>query len=74
MTWLKIAYLLLTIVKSIMTYLERERAIAEGERREIAKQLAAVAASAQVSMEVRAEIEKMTDAEIDKSLDPDFRD
>lgn len=74
MTWVKIVLLLLQLAKSIMAYLEREKAIAEGERREVAKQLAAIAASAQISIETRAEIDRMTDAQVDKSLDPDFRD
>ena len=73
MTWLKIALILLQLSRSILAWLEREKAIAEGERREVAKQLAAIAASAQISNETREEISRLTDAQVDDALDGDFR-
>jgi hypothetical protein len=72
-TWLKIALILLQLSRSILAWLEREKAIAEGERREVAKQLAAIAASAQISNETREEISRLTDAQVDDALDGDFR-
>jgi hypothetical protein len=62
------------LARSILSWLEREKAIKEGERREVAKQLAAVAASAQIANEVRDEIGKLTDAQVDDALAGDFRD
>lgn len=73
-TSVKIVLILLQLARSILSWLEREKAIAEGERREVAKQLAAVAASAQIAMEVRNEIDRLTDAQVDAGLDGDFRD
>ncbi len=74
MSWIKAALLLLQVVKSIMDYLERNSAINEGERREVAKQLAAVAGAAQVARETKEEISRLTDAQVDDALGPDFRD
>lgn len=74
MTWIKAALALLQIVRSIMDYLERRAAIQEGERREVAKSLAAIAASAQISIETKEEIARLTDAQVDDALTGDFRD
>ena len=74
MTWIKAALALLQIVRSIMDYLERRAAIQEGERREVAKQLAAIAAAAQISIETKAAIDRLTDAQVDDALTGDFRD
>ncbi len=73
MTWVKIVLILLQLTRNILAMVEREKAIAEGERRQIAAQLAAVAAAAQISNEVREEIGKLTDAQVDDALDGDFR-
>jgi hypothetical protein len=72
-TYFKVALTLLQITKSIITWLERQSAINEGERRILAQELAAVAAAAQISAEVRADVEKMTDAQVDDALAGDFR-
>ena len=73
MTWVKIVLLLLQLSRSILAWLEREKAIKEGERRILAQELAAVAAAAQIASEVRAEVEKLFDAQIDDALAGDFR-
>ena len=73
-TSVKIVLILLQLARSILSWLEREKAIAEGERREVAKQLAAVAGAAQVAMEVRQEIDRLTDAQVNDALAGDFRD
>lgn len=74
MSWLKLAVLLLQVVRSIMDYLERQSAIKEGERRQIARELAAVAAAAQIRIEVSGKVKGMTDAQVDDALRGDFRD
>lgn len=74
MGWLKAALLLLQVVKTIMDYLERQAAINEGERREVAKQLAAVAAAAQIAKETQDEIAKLSPSQVDDALGSDFRD
>lgn len=74
MTYLKIVLLLLQLARSIMAWLEREKAIKEGERREVAKQLAAIAAAAQIKAETQQEISRLSDAQVDDSLSGDFRD
>jgi hypothetical protein len=73
LTWIKVVLILLQLARSILSWLERERAIKEGERREVAKQLAAIAASAQIANETRDEIARMTDAQVDDALSGDFR-
>lgn len=74
MSWIKAALLLLQIVRQIMDYLERSAAVQEGERRQVAQQLAAIAAAAQIAKETQEEISRLTDAEIDDALRGDFRD
>jgi hypothetical protein len=73
MSGIKIVLILLQLTRSILSWLERERAIAEGERREVAKQLAAIAASAQIARETADEISRLTDAQVDDALSGDFR-
>jgi hypothetical protein len=73
MSGIKIVLILLQLARSILSWLERERAIAEGERREVAKQLAAIAASAQIARETADEISRLTDAQVDDALSGDFR-
>lgn len=73
MAWVKAVLVLLQIVKSIMDYLGRNALIQEGERRQIAQELAAVVAAGQISKEVRDEISKLTDSQVDDRLGPDFR-
>jgi hypothetical protein len=72
-TYFKVALTLLQITRSIIAWLERQSAIKEGERRILAEELAAVAAAARISAEVRANVEKMTDAQVDDALAGDFR-
>lgn len=57
-----------------MDYLERSAAVQEGERRQVAQQLAAIAAAAQIAKETQEEISRLTDAEIDDALRGDYRD
>jgi len=72
-TWIKAAFALLQIIRAIMDYLERNRLIQQGERQQFARELAALAKAVNISQEVKDEIAKLSDAEVDKRLDPDFR-
>ena len=74
MTYIKLVVLLLQIVQSIIKRMNDNKLIAEGEQRVIAQQLAAVANAAKISIEVRKDVGKKTDAEIDDALRGDYRD
>lgn len=74
MTYLKLVVLLLQVTQSIIRMMTERRLIAEGERRVIAKQLAAVAAAAQIAKDTKADVANKTDDEIDAALRGDFRD
>jgi hypothetical protein len=73
MIYFKFALLLLQIVKVFADKFVRDEAIKEGERRQFSRELAALARAAQVSKEVRDEVDRMTDDEIDDALRGDFR-
>lgn len=73
MTWIKLTVLLLQVTQSIIRMMEQRRLIAEGERRVIAKQLAAIAAAAKIAQDVRTDIGNMTDDEVDAALRGDYR-
>lgn len=68
------AILLLQVANQVFSMLERQRLIAEGERRAVAKQLDAIAKTAKVAQQVRQHVESKTDAEIDAALRGDYRD
>lgn len=71
---LKLAILLLQITASVIQHLERKRLIDEGERRQLAREMAKTATLVGLSKQVREEIGKMTHAEVDDALRGDFRD
>lgn len=70
----KFALLLLTVTGQLLTYLQERRLIAEGERRELEKELLATAKAAKIAMEVRKQVGGLSDAQVDASLERDFRD
>lgn len=74
MIYFKFAVLLLQITQSLIRWMEEKRMIEEGERRIIAEELAKVAKAAKISKQVRQDVEKKTDAEVDDGLRGDFRD
>lgn len=74
MTYIKLVVLLLQITQSVIRMMEQRKMIAEGERRVIAKQLAAVAAAAKIAQDVRKDVGSKTDEQIDNALRDDFRD
>lgn len=71
---LKLGIAFLQVASMVFSHLEKQRLISEGERRQIAKELAAVASSAAASKKVREEVERLSDAEVDDRLAGDFRD
>lgn len=73
MIYLKLVVLLLQIAQSLIRWMNEKQLISEGERRVIAKQLAATAAAAQLSKDVRADVANKTADEIDDALRGDFR-
>lgn len=73
-SWISLAIALLQFANKIVSWLEREGAIAEGERRAYAKQLAENARRIRVAEAIDKKIEAMTDEEVIKSLEKDFRD
>ncbi len=74
MTWVKLVLLLLQITQSIIRMVNEKRLISEGERLQIVKELSAVASAAAVSKQVRDDVGRKTDAEIDDALRGDYRD
>lgn len=68
------AVLLLQVAQQIFKSLEQRRLIAEGERRQIIKQLEAIAVAAHIAQKVREDVGKKTDDEIDAALRGDYRD
>lgn len=70
----KFALLLLTVTGQLLTYLQERRLIAEGERRQLEKELLAAAKAAKIAMEIRKQVGGLSDAQVDASLERDFRD
>jgi uncharacterized protein YjbJ (UPF0337 family) len=68
------AVLLLQVANQLFKAMERQRLIAEGERRQIAKQIQDIARTSRLSVEVREYVGRMTDDEVDAALRGDFRD
>lgn len=71
---IQFAILLLQVARQLFTYLESQRLIAEGERRQIAKELSATANAARISMKVQEDVGRMHDNEVDAALRGDYRD
>lgn len=74
MIWIKLVVLLLQVTQSIIRYMSERQLLAEGERRVIAQELKAVAKAAKIAQDVRTDVGKKTDAEVDAALGPDYRD
>lgn len=74
MIWIKLVVLLLQVTQSIIRYMNERQLLAEGERRVIAQELKAVAKAAEIAQNVRTDVGKKTDAEVDAALGPDYRD
>lgn len=74
MIWIKLVVLLLQVTQAITRYMSEKQLLAEGERRVIAKQLAAVAKAAKIARDVQDDVKHKTDDEIDAALRGDYRD
>ena len=73
MSYVKIILLALQLVNWLIDELERRKALAEGEKRQIAKALAAVVAAGKMAKEVDDAVAKLSVDEIDDALRGDFR-
>lgn len=70
---IRFAILLLQVAKQLFNYLERRQLIAEGERRAIAAELVRVAQVSNITNEIRLEVSRMSDEEVDAALRGDYR-
>lgn len=70
---LRLALAFLQAAAAIISYLEKQRLIKEGERRQIQRELAAVARAAAVAKKHRDNVEDLSDEEVDARLSDDFR-
>ena len=70
----KFAVLLLQLASQVLRYLERQRLIAEGERRQLARELEGVARASRLSLAVQENVRRMHDDEVDAALRGDYRD
>lgn len=68
------AILLLRVASQVFSMLEQRRLIAEGERRQILRELEAVAKSAKIAQDIRDHVESKSDEEVDAALGGDYRD
>ena len=69
MNWLKLAILVLGIVRSLIQRAERAGAIAEGERRAIARATAAIEEDAGIARSIEAETAGMTPDQVLRDLE-----
>lgn len=72
-TYFKIALTLLQITRSIISYLERQSAISEGQQMILALELQKTLAAAKVAKEVQTKVDGMSDDEVDAALNGDYR-
>lgn len=70
---LRFALAFLQVAAAIISYLEKQRLIKEGERRQIQRELAAVARAAAIAKKHRDNVEDLSDEEVDARLSDDFR-
>ncbi len=70
---LRFALAFLQVAATIISYLEKQRLIKEGERRQIQRELAAVARAAAIAKKYRDNVEDLSDEEVDARLSDDFR-
>ena len=73
MIYMRAVAILLQIVYKLVQIVSDEKLMKAGEQRLLAKQLADIAKASGTAKLLRAEVETMTDAEIDRQLEPDFR-
>lgn len=69
----RFAVLLLQVVRQLLLFLEQRRLIAEGERQAIATELVRVAQASNIANQIRLEVSRMSDEEVDAALRGDYR-
>lgn len=70
----QLVILLLQVASSVLKYLNDNRLISEGQRRQIEAEMVKAARSAALAMEIRTNVGKLTDDEVDAALRGDYRD
>lgn len=70
----RLVLLLLEVTRLVLAHMERNRMIKEGERQQIARELARAAQAAALANKVRDEVDKLSDDEVDAALRGDYRD
>lgn len=71
---LQLAILLLQVTRLVLIHMEKNRLIKEGERKQIAREMARVAQAASLAKQIRDEVDKLSDDEVDAALRGDYRD
>lgn len=68
MTWLAIFKLLLTLADKIADIIRQSQLLDAGAKAEVAVQLGRIAARLQITDEIRATVDSMSDEDLDKEL------
>jgi ribosomal protein S7 len=71
---LSVVVLILKIAYQGISWLSRRQMLNEGAQQQIATELLKIAKASGTAKTIRAEVEKMSDAELDNALGGDFRD
>lgn len=71
---LSVVVLILKIAYQGITWLQRQQLLNAGAQQQIASELLKIAKASGTAKIIRAEVEKMSDEELDRALDGDFRD
>lgn len=66
--------LALKIAYQVVTWLQRQQLLDAGAQQQIAAELLKIAKASGTARLIRAEVEKMSDADLDTALGGDFRD
>jgi hypothetical protein len=74
MSYAKAVLLLIQITATIVRYLDERRLLTEGQKIEVANELARVSKIVARAKKIQSEVEKMNDAQVDNALSGDFRD
>lgn len=70
----QLVILLLQVTKLVLTHLEKNRLLKEGERQQIAREMVRAANAAALAKKIRDEVDKLSDDEVDAALRGDYRD
>lgn len=73
-SWLSILSGVLKLANMIAGLMKDRQLLDAGEARGVAKSLASIMTSLDIAKDVEAEVAAMSDAEVDKALEGDFRD